>query len=75
MSCIPINGLKCNEWSFLVLQSVSQIWINEASCLFFESILTTFKLSIVFRGSWVNIENWLEPKIEPSLGNLAGPNL
>jgi len=24
-------------------------------------------LSIVFRGSWDSIENWLEPKIEPPL--------
>jgi hypothetical protein len=41
---------------------------------FFELILTTFKLSTVFRGSWGSIENWLEPKIEPLLGNLACPN-
>ncbi len=41
---------------------------------FFESIFTTFKLSIIFRGSWGSIENWLEPKIEPLSGNLACPN-
>jgi len=38
-----------------------------------ESILTTFKLSIVFRGNWDSIENWLEPKNEPPSGNLASP--
>ncbi len=27
--------------------------------IIFESILTIFKLSIVFRGSWGSIENWL----------------
>jgi len=38
-------------------------------------ILTTFELSSIFQGSWGSIENWLKPKIEPSSGNLAGPNL
>jgi len=41
----------------------------------FESILTTFKPSIVFRGSWGRIKNWREPKMEPPSGNLACPNL
>ncbi len=35
--------------------------------------MTTFKSSIVFRGSWDSIENWFEPKPEPPLGNLACP--
>jgi len=39
------------------------------------SILTTYKPSIVFRGSWGSIENWLEPKTKPPLGNLACSNL
>jgi len=30
--------------------------------LIFESILTSFKPSIIFGGSWGNTENWLEPK-------------
>jgi len=39
----------------------------------FESILTTFKSSIIFRGSWGSSANLIEPKIEPPL-NLACPN-
>ncbi len=31
----------------------------------FELNLTTFKLSIVFRGSWGSSVNWLESEIEP----------
>jgi len=38
------------------------------------SILTTFELSSIFGGNWGRIENWLEPKTEPSSGNLACPN-
>ncbi len=38
-------------------------------------ILTSFKLSIVFGGSWGSTENWLEPKTEPPSENLACPNL
>jgi len=41
----------------------------------FESILTSFKLSIIFGGSWSSTENWLEPKTKPPSGNLACPNL
>jgi len=33
--------------------------------IIFESNLTTFKLSIVFRGSLNSSENWLEPKTKP----------
>jgi len=43
--------------------------------LILESILTTLKLGIVFRGSWGSIENWLEPETVPPSGNLACPNL
>jgi hypothetical protein len=39
--------------------------------IIFESILITFKSSIIFRGSTVN---WLEPKIELPEENLACPN-
>jgi len=42
--------------------------------IMFGLILTTFELSVIFGGSWGSIENWLEPKIEPSSGNLARPN-
>jgi len=40
----------------------------------FGLILTAFKSSIIFRGSWGSIENWLKPKIEPPSANLASPN-
>jgi len=36
---------------------------------YFVLILTTFELSSIFAGSWGGIENWFEPKTEPSLGN------
>jgi len=42
--------------------------------IIFGLILTTFEMSIIFGGSWGSIENWLEPKTEPPLGNLACPN-
>jgi len=42
--------------------------------IIFGPILTTFKLSIVYRGSWGSIENWLEPKTKPPSGNLACSN-
>jgi hypothetical protein len=42
--------------------------------IIFGLILTTFELSIIFGGSWGNIENLLEPKTEPPSGNLACPN-
>jgi hypothetical protein len=41
----------------------------------FGLILTTFELSIIFRGSWSSIENWLKPKSEQPSGYLACPNL
>jgi hypothetical protein len=37
----------------------------------FESVLTTFTASVVFRDSWVSRKNWLELKIEPQSVNLA----
>jgi len=40
----------------------------------FESILTTFKSSIVLRGSWGSNVNWLKPEINPQLANLACPS-
>jgi len=43
--------------------------------ILFGSILTTFKLSIVFKGSWGSIENWLEPKTKPPSGNIACQNM
>jgi hypothetical protein len=42
--------------------------------IIFGSILTTLELSVIFRGSWDNNENGLEPKIKPPLGNLVCPN-
>jgi hypothetical protein len=40
----------------------------------FGLVLTTFELSRMFGRSWGSIENWLEPKTKPPLGNLACPN-
>jgi len=48
---------------------------QQSELVIFESFLTTFKPSIVFRGSWGSVENWLKPKTEPQSGNLAFPNL
>jgi hypothetical protein len=42
--------------------------------IIFGLILTTFELSIIFRGSWDSIENWLKPKTKPPSGNLVCPN-
>jgi len=42
--------------------------------IIYDSILTTFKSSIVFRCSSDSSDNWLESKIEPPSGNLAWPN-
>jgi len=47
----------------------------QSELLISESILTSFKLSILFAGSWGSAENWLQPKAEPPSGNLACPNL
>jgi hypothetical protein len=43
--------------------------------IIFESILTTFKSRVVFRGSSDSSDNWFEPRIEPALANLACPNM
>jgi len=40
----------------------------------FESILPFFEPSSIFKGSWGNIESWLEPKTKPPSGNLACQN-
>jgi len=42
--------------------------------IIFRSILTIFELSSIFGGRWGSIENWLKPKTEPPLDNLACPN-
>jgi len=41
---------------------------------FFVLILAIFESSSIFGGSWGSIENWLEPKAKPPLGNLACQN-
>ncbi len=38
---------------------------NYSKMTIFVSILTTFIASVIFRGSWGNRVNWLEPKTEP----------
>jgi len=42
--------------------------------IIFESIFTTFKSSVIFRGSWGISVNWLKPKTETPQANLACPN-
>jgi len=42
--------------------------------IIYGSNLTAFELSVIFGGSWVSIENWLELKTKPPSGNLACPN-
>jgi len=41
----------------------------------FGSILTRFEWSSIFGGRWGSIENWLEPKTEPTLEYSACQNL
>jgi hypothetical protein len=36
-----------------------------------KSMLTTFIVSIIFRGGWCISETWVKLKIEPPLANLA----
>jgi len=36
---------------------------------YFESLLTTFGASIIFRGSWVSSKNWLEAKTRLTFPN------
>jgi hypothetical protein len=48
---------------------VSGILVSEM--IIFESTLTTFEASFIFRGSWGSIKNWLELKIEPPLADFA----
>jgi hypothetical protein len=42
--------------------------------IIFKSDLTTFKLSVIFLGSWDSSENWPKPEIKPTSENLACPN-
>jgi len=48
---------------------------KQSDLLIVQSILTSFKQSIIFGGSWGSTENWLEPKTEPPSVNLACLNL
>jgi hypothetical protein len=43
--------------------------------IIFGLILTTFESSSIFGGNWGSFGNWLKPKIEPTKGNLACPNM
>ncbi len=62
----------CNEE--LRLQSLSGTKINKAKWSFLGPFLPLLNQAVFFRGSWISIENWLAPKIEPPSGNLAWPN-
>jgi len=48
---------------------------KQSELLIYESILTSFKPSIILGGSWGSTENWLKPKAKPPSGNLSCPNL
>jgi hypothetical protein len=48
---------------------------KQIEVLNFESILTSFKLSVISGGSWDSTEDWLEPATKPPSGNFACPNL
>ncbi len=39
--------------------------------IIFQSILTTFTASVIFRGRWKSSKNWIELKIVPLSANLA----
>jgi hypothetical protein len=39
--------------------------------IIFESTVTTFEASFIFRSSWGSIKNWLKLKTEPSLADIA----
>ena len=68
ISCV----LKIQQYShwFLCVTDLDQVrW------LFFESILTTFEASVIFRGSWDSIESWLKPETKPPFAILAFQNL
>ncbi len=63
-----------NIFSYETTECVADLdWIRKK--IIFESILTTFKLSLIFRGSWDCSINWLEPKTKPPKAKLAFPNL
>ncbi len=70
-----MNGSEVQIDAFTyILQSVSQIQINEGEMIIFGLNQTTLELGSIFGGSWGNIENWLEAKTEPPSGNLACQN-
>jgi hypothetical protein len=39
--------------------------------IIYKSILTTFIVSVVFRGSWGSSKNWLKLKIEPTVNKFS----
>jgi hypothetical protein len=51
-----------------LISTVSFTDLDQGSeMIIFESILTTFKESVIYRRNWGGGKNWLEPKIEPVL--------
>ncbi len=66
-----INNNDNNTIFVDIVQWVSGLKILGSKMIIFESILTTFEASFIFRGSWGSIKNWLELKIEPPLADLA----
>ncbi len=70
LRCSGRNDIRNFCHRFRLMKRDDYFWVNFDG----KPILTTFKLSILFRCSWNCSVNWLEPKIEPPEANLACPN-
>jgi hypothetical protein len=51
--------------------TVSFTDLDQSKMIIFEYVMTIFKASIIFRGSWGTSKNWLEHKVKPLKTNLA----
>ena len=58
------------EVEALIFQGVSRIRLTNQDDYIFKSLLTTFEVSINFRGSRDSSKNWLEPNTKPPLASL-----
>jgi len=77
LSYLPRKKFICNSVSLLILNATECVTDldQQSKMIIFGLILTTFKSSSIFGGILGSIKNWLNPKTEPPLGNLACPNL
>jgi len=70
MPILPFHVGRISKTKSRGKVSTTTEWVTDldkrSEMIIFDSILTTFKASIIFRGSWAgSIVNWLEPKIDP----------